>query len=145
MLTFPVLALMAATLFASAAAYITLVEHPARLGLDDASLLGQWQPSYKRALPIQAGLAVIGGAAGLVSFYQLHDWQWLVGSIVLLANWPFTLFVIMPTNKRLLAMPLEDAGAESRRLLLPWGKLHNVRTALGSVAPMVFAWGLLAG
>ena len=145
MLTFPVLALIAATLFASAAAYITLVEHPARLGLDDASLLGQWQPSYKRALPIQAGLAVIGGAAGLVSFYQLHDWQWLVGSIVLLANWPFTLFVIMPTNKRLLAMPLEDAGAESRRLLLRWGKLHNVRTALGSVAAMVFAWDLLAG
>lgn len=142
---FPVLALMAATLFASAAAYITLVEHPARLGLDDASLLAQWQPSYTRALPIQAGLAIVGGVAGLLAFYQLRDWPWLVGSLVLLANWPFTLVVIMPTNKRLLATPLRDAGPESRRLLVRWGELHAVRTALGSIAAIVFAGGLIAG
>lgn len=144
MLAFPVLALMAATLFASAAAYITLVEHPARLGLDDAALLAQWQPSYTRALPIQAGLAIVGGVAGLVAFYQLRDWPWLVGSLVLLANWPFTLLVIMPTNKRLLAMPIRDAGPESRLLLLRWGRLHAVRTALGAVAAVVFAAGLIA-
>ena len=144
MLTFPVLALLAATLFAGAAAYITLVEHPARLRLADGAMLAQWQPSYTRALPIQAGLAVLGGAMGLIAFYQSRDWQWLVGSLVLLANWPFTLLVIMRTNKRLLATPLQNAGADSRELLLRWGRLHNVRTLLGSLAAILFAWGLLA-
>jgi hypothetical protein len=141
--SFALAALVCATLFAGAAFYISLVEHPARLGLDDAALLAQWQPSYQRALPIQAGLAVLGSVAGLAAWYQLRDWQWLVGGLVLLTNWPFTLLVIMPTNKRLLAMQPREAGAESRRLLLHWGGLHNVRSALGSVAALLFVWGFL--
>lgn len=141
-MVFSLAALVFATLFAGAALYISLVEHPARLGLDDAPLLAQWQPSYKRALPIQAGLAVLGGIAGLVAWYQLRDWQWLLGGIVLLANWPFTFFVIMPTNKRLLAMQPHDAGTESRKLLLRWGGLHNVRSALGAISALLFVWGL---
>jgi hypothetical protein len=138
------LTLIAATLFAGAALYISLVEHPARLVLDDAPLLGQWQPSYKRALPIQSGLAVVGGVLGVIAWYQTQDWRWLAGSVVLLANWPFTLVGIMPTNKRLMAMSAADAGAESRKLLIRWGKLHAARSALGSLAMALFAWGMIA-
>lgn len=136
------LALIAATLFAGVALYITLVEQPARLLLDDAAMLAQWQPSYKRALPIQSGLAVIGGVFGLVAFYSSREWQWLAGSFALLANWPFTLIGILPTNKRLMATNIADA--ESRILLRRWGGLHAVRSALGSLAAALFAWGLLA-
>ncbi|RZI95174.1 MAG: DUF1772 domain-containing protein [Rubrivivax sp.] len=136
-------ALVAATLFAGAALYITLVEHPARMGLEDGPLLAQWQPSYNRALPIQAGLAVLGGAAGLLSWFFLRDWQWFAGSLLLLANWPFTMLVIMPTNKRLMAMQPQHAGAESRDLLRRWGGLHAVRGLLGSAASLLFAWGFL--
>ena len=141
---FGVLALTAAALFAGAAAYISFVEHPARLGLDDRAMLAQWQPSYTRALPVQAGLALIGGAAGLVAFHQTGDWQWIAGSVVLLANWPVTLVVIMPTNKRLLAMSPAEAGPDSRRLLERWARRHGIRTALGLLAVLVFAWGDLA-
>jgi hypothetical protein len=141
---FALAALVCATLFAGAALYISLVEHPARLGLDDVALLAQWQPSYKRALPIQAGLAVLGGLSALAAWYQLGHWQWLVGAAALLANWPFTLLGIMPTNKQLLAMSSNEAGAESRRMLLQWGRLHNVRSALGSIAALLFVLGLAA-
>ena len=95
----PIIALIAATSFASAALYITFVEHPARLTLDDASALAQWKPSYDRALPIQGSLAILGGLVGAIMSYHSADWRWLAGSIVLLANWPFTLLMIMPINK----------------------------------------------
>ncbi|WP_338665755.1 DUF1772 domain-containing protein [Pararoseomonas sp. SCSIO 73927] len=137
-------ALILATLFAGAALYISLVEHPVRMDLEDAPQLAQWQPSYKRALPIQAGLAVLGGAAGLVAWYQLRDWQWGAASLLLLANWPFTMLVIMPTNKRLMALAPQEAGAVSRAMLRRWGELHGIRSGLGSAASLLFAWGVLA-
>jgi hypothetical protein len=135
-------ALVFATLFAGAALYISLIEHPARLGLADGPLLAQWQPSYKRALPIQSGLAVAGGAAGLIAGYFAADWRWFAGSVLLLANWPFTLFVIMPVNKRLMGMSEREAGPGSRAMLVQWGKLHNVRSALGAATALLFAWAL---
>ena len=144
MLQLSIAALVFATLFAGAALYISLVEQPARLGLADGPLLAQWQPSYKRALPIQPGLAVAGGVAGLIVGYLSADWRWFAGSILLLANWPFTLLVIMPVNKRLMAMQEPEAGAGSRAMLVQWGKLHNVRSALGAATTMFFA-GALAG
>jgi hypothetical protein len=140
---FGVFTLIASALFTGAALYISLVEHPARLRLDDAALLAQWQPSYKAALPIQAGLAVVGGMLGLIAWYYTAKWQWMVGSLLLLANWPFTMFAIMPTNKRLLAMRPQDAGPESRKMLVQWGSLHNVRSALGTSAMLLFAYALV--
>ena len=142
MLQLSIAALVFATLFAGAALYISLVEHPARLGLADGPLLSQWQPSYNRALPIQSGLAIAGGAVGLITGYLSGDWGWFAGSILLLANWPFTLFVIMPVNMRLMAMEEREAGPQSRAMLVQWGKLHNVRSALGAATTLLFAWEL---
>ena len=136
------LALISATLFAGAALYITLVEHPARLALSDEPLLRQWQPSYQRALPIQSGLAILGGVSGLAAGYLGANWWWVAGSFVLLANWPFTVLAIFPVNKRLLAMNPRDAGPDSRRMLVQWGQLHAVRSALGAVAMLLFAAAL---
>ncbi|MBO9671714.1 MAG: DUF1772 domain-containing protein [Sphingobium sp.] len=132
-------ALLSATLFTGAALYITLVEHPARLGLDDGPLLQQWQPSYSRALPIQSGLALIGGGAGLLTGYLTKDWRWMAGSVALLANWPFTLLAILPVNKRLMALDPQHTNSESREMLVQWGKLHNVRSASGAIAMLFFA------
>ncbi|QNE32704.1 DUF1772 domain-containing protein [Sphingomonas sp. NBWT7] len=138
----PIIALVSAALFSGAATYITLVEHPARLQLEDRPLLAQWQPSYLKALPLQSGLAIVGGLSGFASWYMSGDWRWMIGSLVLLANWPFTLLRIMPTNKGLQAISPADAGPESRNLLIAWGKLHNVRTALGLASTVLFAWSL---
>jgi hypothetical protein len=138
-------ALVLATLFTGAAVYVSLVEHPARLALDGSPLLAQWKLSYKRAAPIQAGLAALGGAAALIAWYLSKDWRWLVGGLALLANWPFTLIAIAPTNHRLMSMQPDEAGPESRTLLVRWGRLHLVRSALGAVAALLFVCGLVAG
>ena len=106
-------ALVFATLFAGAALYISLVEHPARLGLADGPLLARWQPSYKRALPIQSGLAIAGGVAGSIIGYLSTDWHWFAGSALLLANWPFTLRV--PRAPGLIDRASVEASAVRRR------------------------------
>jgi hypothetical protein len=89
---------------------------------------------------MQASLAVMGGFFGLLAYLSTLDWRWLLGAIVLLANWPYTLFVIVPTNHRLMDTPPEAASAETRRMLERWGALHAGRSALGLVATLIFLW-----
>src|SRR5687768_7525066 len=97
------LALVAASVFTGAAIYINVAEHPARLALDGRALLAQWKPAYKRGLWMQAPLAVIGFLLGAAAWWQTENWRWLVGAALMIANWPVTMFAIMPTNNRLMS------------------------------------------
>jgi hypothetical protein len=90
------------------------------LGKDDATM--------------QASLAVIAGALGLIAGLQLQDWRWIVGAMLILANWPYTLLIMMPTNKLLSGSPAGSANPETRALVVSWGKFHAVRIALGVAA-----------
>ncbi|MGY0788056.1 hypothetical protein ACW7BJ_01720 [Azospirillum argentinense] len=62
------LALLATALFAGAAVYITLVEHPARMLCDATCAVAQWRPSCRRTTLMQAPLAVIGSLTAIVAW-----------------------------------------------------------------------------
>jgi Domain of unknown function (DUF1772) len=131
-------ALVTSALFAGAALYINIAEQPARLKLDDRALLTEWKPAYKRGFAMQAPLAIIGFLLGALAAWQTGNWLWLAGGIVLVANWPYTLLRIMPTNNRLMAMDPAAPPAEARGLIETWGGMHAVRSALGIVATLLF-------
>lgn len=132
------LALITAAVFAGAAIYVNVAEQPSRLQLDDRALVTEWKPSYKRGFAMQAPLAVIGFLLGALAAWQTGNWWWLIGGIVLLANWPFTILGIMPTNNKIMAIDPGAATAETRSLIVSWGYLHAVRSALGVVATLIF-------
>jgi hypothetical protein len=137
------LALIAAALFTGAAVYVSVAEQPARLALDDRASLAEWKAAYHRGFAMQGPLAIIGFSLGVIAASAAMDWRWLAGALLLLANWPFTLIIILPTNKRLLEIKPQDAGPESRELIEKWGRLHAVRCGLGATATVLFLWASL--
>jgi uncharacterized membrane protein len=86
---------------------------------------------------------VLGGISGALAWWESRDSLWLAGAIVLVANWPFTLLVIMPINLRLMATAPDSADAATRSLLERWGRLHAVRSVLGAIATLLFLMAAL--
>jgi hypothetical protein len=137
------LALVAAAIFAGAAFYVNVAEQPARLTLDDRALLTEWKPAYKRGAAMQAPLALIGFLLGMLAWWQAAHPGFLIGAIAIIAPWPWTLIVIKPVNDALLATELDRAGPPTRALIVKWGTIHAVRTALGALAAIAFLWALM--
>jgi hypothetical protein len=142
---FGYLALTIAALFTGAAFYINVAEQPARLKLEDRSLLTQWKTAYARGFAMQATLAVLGFVLGAIAWWQTGRLAFLAGALSILANWPWTLIAMMPTNAALMTTDPAKAGAATRGLIIKWNGLHLVRTVLGALAIVCFLFALSAG
>jgi len=140
---FGLLALIAAAIFGGVALYVNIVEQPARLSLDDRALLVEWKPSYKRGAAMQAPLALVGFLLGMLAWWQTSHAGFLIGALLILAPWPWTLIVIKPTNDALLATNPDQAGPQTRSLIQRWGVVHGVRTVLGALATAAFLWACI--
>jgi len=136
-LALQLLATFSAALFAGAALYISLVEHPARMQLETRIAAAQWAPSYARATWMQAPLALLSFLAGTTSWLMGAGAAWLIAAVV-----PFTLVVIHPTNHQLLDPTHHRSSAETRVLLERWGRLHAVRTGLSLAAAATYLLSL---
>jgi hypothetical protein len=141
--TLGALAILACSLFAGAAVYINVVEHPARLSCGTEVAARQWAPSYKRATVMQVSLALIATLAGFAEWLRGGGALWLVGALVIVSVIPFTLVAIMPTNNQLLEPGRDITSDETRRLLEAWGRLHAVRSILSLTATLVYLRALV--
>ncbi|HWE06560.1 MAG TPA: DUF1772 domain-containing protein [Rhizomicrobium sp.] len=136
------LALAVAAIFAGAAYYVSAVEQPARLSLDERAALAEWRPAYKSGTAMQAPLAAIGFLLGALAWWQTRNPAFGVGALAMIANWPWTFLVIMPVNRKLMADDAARTDPQTRVLLEKWGHLHAVRTGLGLLAAVAFLWAL---
>ena len=132
------LATLSAGLFAGAAIYINLVEHPARMACGTDLAITEFAPSYRRATMLQVPLAVIGFLAAIAAWLTGGSFWWLFGGLVLVAVIPFTLIVIIPINKKLLDRGLTKNLELATTLLTWWGRLHAVRSVLSLVSFLIF-------
>ena len=91
---------------------------------------------------MQGSLAAVGSLSAIAAWLMGAPAIWLVGGFLLGAVIPFTLIVILPTNKRLLDPSLDKDSEVARQLLRRWGRLHAVRSCLSmaSVLVLLYSW-----
>ena len=133
-------AVLSCSLFTGAAIYIRFVEHPARMQCGVEIAATEFAPSYRRATVMQATCAAVGLVSSLAAWLAGATVWCPIAGVLLGLVIPFTLIVILPTNKRLLSPALDRGSAEAERLLAHWGRLHAVRSVLSGLALLLFLY-----
>jgi hypothetical protein len=134
------ISVLACALFTGASIYVNLVEHPARMRCGVEIAVTESAPSYRRGTVMQATLAAVCLLSSLAAWLAGASFWWLVAGVLLGSVIPFTLIVILPTNKRLLSPTLDKRSIESELLLARWGRLHAVRSILSGIALLLFLY-----
>lgn len=134
---------MTTGVMAGLALYINLVEHPARMQIDDVkSLHKQWKAGFDRAKLLMVGVSLIPICGGIAAYAMNHSKgkPWLIAAGMLVVNIPYTALVILPRSIR----PINDYEvvarkdpAEVKDTVDKWNTLHTVRTVVDLAA---FAW-----
>lgn len=107
--------------------------------------VAEFRRSYPRGAALQAPLAVLGCLAAAGAWLAGAGVVWLVAGLMLGVVVPYTLVLVMATNRRLLDPGLEPDTPEATRLLHRWGALHLVRTVLGLAAFGLMLRALVTG
>ncbi len=135
---FQLLAALFCGLFTGAAAYVTFVEHPARLKCGVETAVTVFKRTYQRSAIVQLTLSGAGFGFATAAWLSGSHYGWLIGGLLNGAVVPFTLFTMFPTHRRLLDPDLYKLSYQAGDLLRRWGRLHMVRTCLGAAALVLF-------
>ena len=127
-----------AGLFAGAAIYINVVEHPARIECGTALAVPEFGSSYPRGAAFLGLLLLRGLSCAVADWVVRSGVWWLVGAGLLLILFPYTLILVLPINKKLLDSSIEKSSDAASELLARWGRLHMVRSLLGFVSFLIF-------
>ena len=131
-------AVLACGLFAGAAVYVSLVEHPARMECGVEIATAEFPPSYHRGTIMQVTLAAVCLLSSIAAWLAGASFWWAIAGVLVGSVIPFTLIVILPTNKQLLNPALDRRSAQTGQLLVRWGTLHAVRSVLSVLAFLLF-------
>lgn len=136
-------ATMGAGVMAGSALYINLVEHPARMKIDDVkSLHKQWKEGFDVAKKLMIGISLVPICGGVAAYAidRSKGKPWLIAAGLLACNVPYTLLVIMPRS----ITPIHDYEVVAKKdpavvkdTVEKWNTLHKVRTVVDIAA---FAW-----
>lgn len=140
MIVLQFIAVFSCLIFAGAAIYINIAEHPARLECGTELAATVFAPSYNRASLMQASLALISTISSVIVWFIGGSGLWLVGALFIFFVVPYTFVAIMPTNNKLKNLDLNKSAESTQILLESWGKLHFVRSASSLIASCVFLY-----
>lgn len=132
-----------AGIFAGAATYISVVQHPAVAETDDLAVqVPFFHYMYPRAAGMQAPTAILSGASAIAAHYLQKDKPadmplvWLVSGCVMVAIVPYTVAAMLPLNNQLVdpTVCITEGKSWMQKSLKRWFKLHNVRTVVSVAA-----------
>lgn len=129
-------------------------------------MMRQWQASFDRGKIVNPAIALTSAVTFFSLSYRLYGGlnhpkaeMYALSGLLALAIWPWTVFVMWPTNEKLFRKHAEmknlsveekatevglPKGESSKELVDKWGTLNLVRGAFPLVGAVLGTWATLA-
>ncbi|MCP3928894.1 MAG: DUF1772 domain-containing protein [Bacteroidetes bacterium] len=108
----------------------TIVVHPILLLLKPSSAIEVFKPFFDKTHVIVLAMSIVVSLLALVVSIISGNWWWFIVTLFMHLNGPYTIFMMMPLNRRLMADEVDPESEQTKSDLKNWGYLHGVRTAL---------------
>lgn len=111
----------------------TLVVHPILVNISRKAAIEIFKPFFDKTHVIVLAVSIAATVFALITSVVTKNWWWFVISLIMHLNGPYTIFGMMPLNRRLMAEDVDPESADTASDLVNWGKLHAVRTGLNAI------------
>ncbi len=121
------------------------VSYPAMMASARATAVDYFKPFFHKSAHLQLGLSLAVVPVSLAISYLTGNWWWLIGSLILQISGPYTIFVLMPVNNRIMADGADIHSDQMTKDLGSWGRLHLPRTLIAGAVFVLFAYLAVTG
>ncbi|MCY6383352.1 DUF1772 domain-containing protein [Hoeflea prorocentri] len=121
------------------------VSYPAMMASSRETAVGYFKPFFHKSNHLQLGLSIAVLLVSLAVSYLSRNWWWFTGAVILQVSGPYTIIVLMPVNRRIMAEGADIHSDQMSDDLGRWGRLHLPRTLIAGAIFILFAYLAVVG
>lgn len=118
----------------------TAISYPAMMASKRETAVDYFSPFFHKSAHMQLILSLAVIPVSLAISYFTGNWWWLAGSLILQFSGPYTIFILMPVNNRIMEEGADINSEQMTKDLGSWGRLHFPRTLLAGAIFILFAY-----
>ncbi len=111
----------------------SIVVHPILVKAKKVTAIEVFKPFFDKTHIAVLYMSIIVSLLTLAVSIISGNWWWFGISLIMHLNGPYTVFFMMPLNRRLMDDKVNPDSEQTSNDIIKWGKLHAVRTVLNGL------------
>jgi len=111
----------------------SIVVHPILVKAKKVTAIEVFKPFFDKTHIAVLYMSIIVSLLALAISIISGNWWWFGISLIMHLNGPYTVFFMMPLNRRLMDEKVNPDSEQTSNDIIKWGKLHAVRTVLNGL------------
>jgi hypothetical protein len=108
----------------------SLVVHPILVKAKKVTAIEVFKPFFDKTHIFVLVMSIAVSLLALVISILSGNWWWFGVSMIMHLNGPYTIFFMMPLNRRLMDQDVNPNSEQTNSDIIEWGMLHAVRTVI---------------
>lgn len=116
----------------------SVVVHPILVMAKKTTAIEVFKPFFDKTHKWVLVLSIVVTLLALAFSLLTGNWWWFGVSLIMHLNGPYTIFFMMPLNRRLMDENVDPSSEQTASDIQKWGGLHLVRTILNGLIFLAF-------